>query len=579
MYRVKDCMLYGLGGLACFSAVSCGSKKEEVQQPNVLLIVVDDMGFSDTQPFGGEINTPNISRLADSGVRFTRFHTSSLSAPTRAMLLTGVDNHQNGLGVMPSLHGTNQYMQPGYEGFLNDRVMTVAEVLRQNNYYTCMTGKWHLGALEGHTPDSCGFDNSFAMLGGGACHFANQFALSDDEAPATFYVENGARLDSLPDDFYSTRFYTDKMMDYLDKCPEDKPFFAYLAYTAPHDPLQVENDWKDKYKGKYDCGYDSIRHARFERLKQLGIVSPDMPYPDLSGENPAWETLTDTQKKEQARKMEIYASMIECVDYNIGRLLDKLEEDGRLDNTLVIFMSDNGANPKEPFNYPGNSPEIINERFDNSIENYGSRDSFISEGAAWAEVSNTPYSRYKMTTNEGGICTPLIVSGKKFVRESHLDTHTLLHVTDLFPTILDFAQAERPAEWNGIRLAPLYGHSFRKNIDEPSAETEDRTLCFEMTENKSVIKGDWKAVMLTRPYGDGNKWCLYNLKDDIAERKDLSDSCPDKLKELVDCWQDYASSVGYIKSDNISMVKKIGAEEFYKYRMSPDAIDSMKVDR
>lgn len=579
MWKISNYMLYGLSSVACISTVFCSCRQKEIQQPNVLLIVVDDMGFSDTQPFGGEINTPNISRLAENGERFTRFHTSSLSAPTRAMLLTGVDNHQNGLGVMPSMRGVNQYMQHGYEGFLNDRVMTVAEVLRQNNYYTCMAGKWHLGAQEGHTPDSRGFDNSFAMLGGGACHFSNQFALSDDEAPVTFYVENGMRLDSLPGNFYSTRYYTDKMIDYLDRCPDGKPFFAYLAYTAPHDPLQVEDEWKDKYKGKYDCGYDSIRHARFDRLKQLGIIPSDMPYIGLSGENPAWDSLTDTQKAEQARKMEIYASMIECVDYHIGRLLDKLEKNGKLDNTLVIFMSDNGANPKEPFNYPGNTPEIINNRFDNSLANYGSHDSFVSQGAAWAEVSNTPYSRYKMTTNEGGICTPLILSGKRFVHKGSLDTHTLLHVTDLFPTILDFAQVERPVAWNGTQLAPLYGHSFRKEINEPDTVAEERTLCFEMAESKAVIKGDWKAVSLTRPYGDGNDWRLYNLNEDIAERNDLSGSCPDKLKELVDCWQNYASTVGYIKSDNVSIVEKIGAVEFYKYRMKPEAIDSVGADK
>lgn len=550
-------------GMACISALGSCTRVEKESTPNILLIVADDLGFSDTQPFGGEIRTPNLNRLSDNGVRFTRFHTSSLSAPTRAMLLTGNDNHQCGLGNMPPGHCENQYMQSGYEGYLNDRAMTIAEVLKENGYYTCMAGKWHLGALDGHTPDDRGFQNSFTMLAGGACHFANVFPLSESEGPVTFYMENGKRIDKLPDDFYSSTAYTDKIMEYIDKCPVDKPFFAYLTYTAPHDPLQVPDDWKDRYKGTYDCGYDSIRAARFFRQQQLGIVPEDAAVPALTGDNPKWDTLSDEKKREQASKMEIYASMVECMDYNIGRLIDKLEREGKLDNTLVIFMSDNGANPKEPYNYPGSSKEYVGEHFNNELDNYGNPTSFVSQGAAWAEISNTPYKRYKMTTNEGGICTPLIVSGKKFIEKSHIDTSTLLHVTDIFPTILELTGTERPETWNGVKLSPLYGESFLSKLNNGSDDS--RTLCFEMIEDKAVIRGDWKAVQLKKPYGDGMTWKLYNIKNDLSEEKDLTNDYPDILKELIGEWENYSKSVGYIKGNGKTAISRLGGTEFYKF--------------
>lgn len=567
---MKRYILYSLSGLAALSAHSQNTSNENVS-PNILLIVVDDMGFSDTQPFGGEIQTPHINRLAEQGIRFTRFHTSSLSAPTRAMLLTGVDNHQNGLGIMPPLHAENQYMQPGYEGGINQRVMTLAEVLHENNYYTCMAGKWHLGAQKGNIPSERGFEQIFTMLGGGAGHFCHSFALSDSEQPVTFYLDNGKKVDKLPDDFYSTRYYTDKMIEYLRKCPQDKPFFGYLAFTAPHDPLQIIPEWKDREKGTYDCGYDSIRSARLERQKQMGLIPAQTPDTDLSNPSIQWNKLSKEQQKEQSRKMEIYASMIEYVDYSIGRVLEELEKEHKLDNTLVLFMSDNGANPKEPESYPGNTKEVIQERYDNQLENYGNSNSFISLGEAWAEVCNTPYSLYKMTTHEGGICVPLIISGKNISQKGSIDHTTLLHVTDLFPTILEYTHTQRPSSYRHTTLAPLYGKSFAQSLTDANAlpiRTSNDALCFEMKEDKAVIQGKWKAVQLTPPHGDGTTWKLYNLETDLAEQNDLSEVYPEKLKELIKLWKEYAKSVGYIPSDQSMTIKRIGAEAFYQYQQS-----------
>lgn len=566
---MKRYILYTLSGLAALSAHSQNTSGENVS-PNILLIVVDDMGFSDTQPFGGEIQTPHINRLAAQGIRFTRFHTSSLSAPTRAMLLTGVDNHQNGLGIMPPLHAKNQYLQPGYEGGINLNVMTLAEVLYENNYYTCMAGKWHLGAQKENLPSERGFEQSFTMLGGGAGHFCNSFALSDSEQPVTFYLDNGKKVDKLPDNFYSTRYYTDKMIEYLRKCPQDKPFFGYLAFTAPHDPLQIIPEWKDRNQGIYDAGYDSIRIARLERQRQMGLIPAQTPDTGLSNPRIQWNRLGEEQQKEQSRKMEIYASMIEYVDYSIGRVLGELEEEHKLDNTLIVFMSDNGANPKEPESYPGNTKEVIQERFDNQLNNYGNPDSFISLGEAWAEVCNTPYSLYKMTTHEGGICVPLIISGKDIIQKGSIDRSTLLHVTDLFPTILEYTHTRRPSSYHNTTLAPLYGKSFAQRLtvaDSSSLRTPGEALCFEMKEDKAVIQGKWKAVLLTPPHGDGMTWKLYNMETDVAELHDLSAVYPAKLKELIGLWSDYAKAVGYIQSDRSSMIKEIGATRFYQYKL------------
>lgn len=566
---MKRYILYTLSGLAALSAHSQNTSGENVS-PNILLIVVDDMGFSDTQPFGGEIQTPHINRLAAQGIRFTRFHTSSLSAPTRAMLLTGVDNHQNGLGIMPPLHAKNQYLQPGYEGGINLNVMTLAEVLHENNYYTCMAGKWHLGAQKENLPSERGFEESFTMLGGGAGHFCNSFALSDSEQPVTFYLDNGKKVDKLPDNFYSTRYYTDKMIEYLRKCPQDKPFFGYLAFTAPHDPLQIIPEWKDRNQGMYDAGYDSIRIARLERQRQMGLIPAQTPDTGLSNPGIQWNRLSEEQQKEQSRKMEIYASMIEYVDYSIGRVLGELEEEHKLDNTLIVFMSDNGANPKEPESYPGNTKEVIQERFDNQLNNYGNPDSFISLGEAWAEVCNTPYSLYKMTTHEGGICVPLIISGKDIIQKGSIDRSTLLHVTDLFPTILEYTHTRRPSSYHNTTLAPLYGKSFAQRLtvaDSSSLRTPGEALCFEMKEDKAVIQGKWKAVLLTPPHGDGTTWTLYNMETDVAELHDLSAVYPAKLKELIGLWNDYAKAVGYIQSDRSSMIKEIGATRFYQYKL------------
>lgn len=535
-------------------------------KPNILLIVVDDMGYSDAEPFGGEIRTPTIRELAEEGASFRNFHVSSLCAPTRSMLLSGCDNHQAGLGTMPPMHSANQYLQPGYEGPLNKRVMTIAEILKGAGYSTFMAGKWHLGAIKGYRPEDRGFDRVFSFLGGGASHFDDHRALSASEVPHTRYDEDGRDVtDQLPPDFYSSDFYTDKMLSYLEQAGK-APFFAYLAFTAPHDPLQVPDSWLDTCKGAYDGGYDRIREGRMSRMKALGLIPADLETNPGSGLFPPWGELSGQEQQEQSRKMEIYAAMIENIDWNLGRLFDLLKKQGRYDDTLIIFMSDNGANPKEPHFYPPNTPGSIDRDYDNSLENMGRKGSFVSIGGAWAEVADTPLSYFKTTTYEGGTQVPLIVRGPGIKRRG-IEASQLLHVADIVPTILDFVETTRPEEYQGVSLAPLYGRSWKPYLVEatlaPIRGPFD-VLGFEMLECRAIIKGDWKLLFMAPPYGD-NDWQLFNLREDPRELENLADLEPAKFAELKADWDSYAAAVGYIEAGEIKQLAHMSPEEFYRF--------------
>ncbi len=550
--------------------LGCGNGKTNLRKndsPNIILILVDDMGYSDLGCYGSEIKTPNLDRLADQGVRFTDFYVSSLCAPTRAMLLTGVDNHQNGLGTMPPAHTENQYLKPGYEGSLNNAVATLPEVLRNNGYHTYMAGKWHLGHHEESYPTNRGFEKSFVFLGGGSGHFNNVFALGPGEEPVTFYVKDQDIVEKLPDDFYSSKNFSDEMIKYITEQKDDSPFFAYLAYTAPHDPLHVPDKYLDKYKGVYDSGYEKIKKDRLARMKEIGIVDESVPYNPGTGKFSKWEDLSDEDKKSQARKMEIYAAMIENLDYHIGRVIDALKEKGKYDNTLIIFMSDNGANPKEAAFYPGSSNDFLSKNYDNSIENLGKSNSFVSQGGSWAEVSNTPFTYFKTTTGEGGIHAPLIIAGPG-AEIKNIQKNTGMHVCDIFPTVLDLAGVSRPDNYNGNELAPLYGISALKFLtgnDVMVRNTALDPLHFEMIECRAIIKGKWKAILLQIPYANEPVWQLYDLSTDPLEKLNLASQEPEKLKELINEWNEYARNVGYIQAKGEALISKIGPVEFFKY--------------
>jgi arylsulfatase len=384
-------------------AGSCQTKKEESkkdsQKPNILLIVADDMGFSDISPFGGEITTPALDNLADQGVMLTNFHVLPTCSPSRSVLLSGTDNHIAGLGSMGEVVTSKQKGNPGYEGFLNNTVAHLPRILNDAGYHTYMTGKWHLGHEQDHRPIMKGFDETFALLPGGGSHWADKLPLSPPQIMS--YSRNGNLVDDLPEDFYSTKNYTDYILKWLEQDKNDeKPFFAYVSYTAPHDPLHAPKNYIDKYKGNYDQGFNVLRTERFESLKRLGII-PEMAsmYP-WSG--PVWGDLSDVEKKKSARDMEVYAAMIEYMDGQISRIFKWLEENDEMDNTIIVFLSDNGANGAMSTAYPGQTEEYLNS-FDNSLDNRGLPNSYVEMGPAWAAASMSPHRLFKAFTTEGGI--------------------------------------------------------------------------------------------------------------------------------------------------------------------------------
>jgi arylsulfatase A-like enzyme len=517
---------------------------KEQTKPNILLIVVDDMGYSDIGPFGGEIRTPALDSLAKSGMRFTDFHTAPTCSPTRSMLFSGTDNHLAGLGNMFEALFPNQIGEPGYEGHLSDRVVSIATHLRDAGYFTAMAGKWHLGEKVEHDPYNKGFQKAYTMLQGGASHFDTEWMMYANYTP--IYRENGVRV-HVPKGFYSSEFYTDKIMEYIDSREAGKPFFAYLSYTAVHDPLHVPDEWLDKYKGRYDKGHEALRKERLNSLKKLGIIPQDaVPFPRLPM-LPDWEKMPGKQRKIEARRMELYSAMIDNIDHHLGRLFEHLKKTGVYENTLVFFFSDNGANGNEMHQYPDTDKAWLDRNSDNRYENMGRRFSRIAQGPAWAQVSMTPFRLFKAFTTEGGIRSPLIISGPGVTNQgNHSDAFA--NVMDIPATILDATGVDHPGtSYKGRKVEPLRGHSMMKVLNGKSdfVYDNDTAMNWEIFGYRAVRKGDFKLIWLPMPFGVDD-WQLYDLSKDPAESNDLSQERPKLRKELIDIWKQYSKDVGVV---------------------------------
>ncbi|MFT7643055.1 MAG: arylsulfatase A-like enzyme [Pirellulaceae bacterium] len=486
--------------------------EKSTNRPNILLIVVDDMGYSDIGPFGGEIDTPNLDALAKSGVLFTDFHTSASCSPTRSMLLSGTDNHLAGLGSMGELIKPNQKGKPGYEGFLNQRVVSIATLLRDAGYFTCMSGKWHLGEELPQGPSHRGFQKAYTMLQGGTSHFDDEWMMYANYTPV--YRENGRRV-HVPKGFYSSEFYTSKLISYLDSRPVDQPFFGYLSFTAPHDPLHAPDEWIEKYKGKYDAGYDALRQSRLQRLKEIGFVDPDaISFPRLATIS-SWEKLTDKEKKVEARKMEVYAAMIANLDHHLGRLFRHLKKTGEWENTQVIFFSDNGANGHEMDSYPQTDKAWVERNSDNRFENMGRQYSRIATGPAWAQVSMTPFRMFKGFVSEGGIRSPLIMKSPGMAKAG-TRSDAFSHVMDIAATILDASKTTHPGtSYKGRKTEELRGKSLLPVLSGKASvvHKDDTAVSWELFGFRAVRKGDFKLLWLPKPFGKGD-WQLYDLSKD-----------------------------------------------------------------
>jgi arylsulfatase len=542
--RKQLAMAVALG--AIMALVVTPGVAEQSRRPNIVIILGDDMGFSDIGAFGGEINTPNLDSLAWEGVRFTNFYTHASCSPTRSMFLTGVDTHLNGLGNMSEFTAPNQMGLDGYEGNLNDRVVTLPQLLKDAGYHTYMVGKWHLGKEPNQIPAARGFERDFTLLDGMGSYWDDwNFSAAN---PKSLYTEDGRYLKSLPKDFYATKTYTDKLIGYIDaNRGTGKPFFAFVSHQAPHEPYHLPTEWRNQHVGAYDKGWDAVRQERLKRQIELGIVPQGTELAERMWFVPDSTLLAPAARALMGKKMEIYAGMVENLDHHVGRLIDHLKKIGEYDNTIFIVFGDNGAEGNDLYELIAGSPGSRDFLFAamhwsrNHPNSWGDPGSWLAYGPAWAQVSMTPFSQYKAWLAEGGIRNALIVSGPGVKRPAgSINTQGTMHVADIMPTLLEVAGTSYPKTFNGRDLPPALGKSWVPVLEgrADSPRTDQDVLAWELFGNRAVRQGSWKLRWEWRPLGTGD-WELFDLAADPGELKDLAAERPDKLKQMVALWDNY----------------------------------------
>ena len=518
------------------------------KRPNIVVILADDMGFSDLGSFGSEIKTPNFDALANDGVRFTNFYTHASSSPTRSMLLTGVDTHLNGLGNMDEWTAPNQWGVDGYEGYLNNRVTTVPQLLKNSGYHTYMVGKWHMGKTPEQIPAARGFERDFTLLDGAGSYWdmTNFTAAS----PKSVFTEDGRYLTQLPDDYYATKTYTDKLIGFIDANRGDgKPFFAYVSHQAPHDPYHLPKEWRSRHVGEYDKGWDAVRQERLKRQVELGIMPKGTQLAERMWFLPDPITLAPATRAILGQKMELYAGMVENLDSHVGRLIDHLKKIGEYENTIFLVFGDNGAEGNDLFKMIAGTPGTRDFLFgainwsQTDPKAWGDPGSYVAYGPMWAQVSMTPFSQYKGWLAEGGIRNGLIVSGPNVKRQKGSINDGLMHVTDIMPTLLDVAGASYPKTINGHEAPALMGKSWSKVLsgDAESPRNEHDYLGWELFGNRAVRQGDWKLRWQYEPLGKG-QWELFNITADPSERHNLATKNPEKLRSMIALWDSYAKT-------------------------------------
>lgn len=513
------------------------------ERPNILFILADDLGFSDLGVYGGEIPTPNLDMLATNGMLLTDFYAGLTCSPTRAMLMSGMDNHLAGLGVMGAPSRADHVGQPGYVAYLNFRVASLADLLTDAGYNTYMAGKWHLGLEVETGPRARGFKRSFVSLDG-AAHLGGW----DWRGPQPANYRDGDDLVTVGDDFYSTRVYTEKMLEYIAQDRADgKPFFGWLAYTAPHWPLQAPDASIARFKGKYDAGYEALYESRFAKLKELQLIPEDaVPIPHDRFE-PRWDSLSADDKAIEARKMEIYAAMVSDLDIYTGQVIDYLKQIGEFDNTLIMFMSDNGTESSRRDLAP-NIADHVGKEYDHSLENLGRGNSYVMYGQNWASATEAPLYRHKATAFEGGIHVPAFVHFPGIVAGGTRNHGTGL-VMDLLPTFLALAGTAHPGtRYRDQDVLPVQGKSLLPLLTGEVAEVhpDNEVLGWELHGHRSIRTGDWKLVWDQAGPPEEGRWYLFNLADDPFEQNDLSAANPEKFREMQANWNVYANASGVI---------------------------------
>lgn len=522
--------------IAFFGTGLAAEAQLEDTRPNIVLILVDDAALMDFGIYGGEARTPNIDALAARGAMFRRHYSSPLCSPSRAMLLTGMDNHMTGIATIPEVLPKEHVGQPGYTMHLEPGVLTLADRLKTAGYRTLMSGKWHLGSGAGDLPNAHGFDRSLALDASGADNWSPKpYMPYYQKAP---WYEDGAPAE-LPDSFYSSTMIVDHMIDYLDEGDQDQPFFAYVAFQAIHIPVQAPPQLTAGYDGIYDQGWNALRIARWQKAKEIGLIPESAPLADMPEEMRAWNDLSPDEQALYAARMQVNAAMMEAMDIEIGRLMEHLEQTGQYENTVFVVTSDNGPEPSRGDEDIRLSIWMKMHGYHIGIDGIGEQGSWGFIGPEWAIAAASPNNMFKFLGSEGGLRVPLVMAGPGVPEGEAVDARTV--VTDIAPTLLKYARIEAPDNMmTGRSLGPILSGA-QATVYQP-----DDVIGMEVSGNSAILKGRWKITRNQKPHGDG-QWRLYDIEQDPGETKDLSEDEPDVFADMLDEYQAYSKRVGVLE--------------------------------
>lgn len=533
-----------IGALLSIATAQAQPAKTAPKNPNIVILLADDWGFSDVGSFGSEIATPNIDALAHAGMRFSNFHVAGSCSPTRAMLQTGVMNHRNGLGNMPETIPDGHRGKPGYDTVMNLRVVTIAQLLKAAGYRTYLTGKWHLGSDAKRLPHARGYDRAYSLADAGADNFEQRPIEGMYDTAA--WTENGKPA-TLPRDYYSSHFVVQRMIDYIEADRKSgKPFLASINFLANHIPVQAPDSDIARYSAMYKDGWTALRAARAKRAAMLGIMPPGILIVTMAT-TPDWKKLDAEERAAAIRVMQAYGGMATAMDREVGRLVAHLKATGDYENTIFVFLSDNGAEPTNPFSSVRNRL-FLDMQYDLATANIGRRGSFAAIGPGWASATVSPLSGYKFTAAEGGLRVPLIIAwpGNAAIRAGGINDG-LAHVTDIVPTLTELAGvADHGGDWQGKAVEPVTGRSLVPMLKGGVGSVHgDAPLGYELSGNSALFRGDYKLVRNIAPTGDG-QWRLYDLKTDPGETHDLAAAQPDRFAAMIADYRAYAKANGVL---------------------------------